>query len=94
MSPMWDDREERDSGTCCACGIHTDDGIVRWLPRSSGPDVRLIVHARSEDCTPRESTPASPASPPPRQPLKTPSATARDARRSRSRALVHNWRTT
>ncbi|MFF0222759.1 hypothetical protein [Streptomyces sp. NPDC004629] len=57
MSPMWDDREERDSGTCCACGMHTDDGIVRWLPRSSGPDVRLIVHARSEDCTPRESTP-------------------------------------
>ncbi|MEY9997869.1 hypothetical protein ABIE67_010255 [Streptomyces sp. V4I8] len=57
VSPMWDDREERDAGICCACGVHTADGIVRWMPRSSGPDVRLIVHARGEDCTPPETDP-------------------------------------
>jgi hypothetical protein len=54
---MWDNCEERDAGICCACGIHTDDGIVRWLPRTSGPDVRLIVHARGKDCTPPDPAP-------------------------------------
>ncbi|WP_406488999.1 hypothetical protein [Streptomyces phaeochromogenes] len=59
VSPMWDDEPERAAGTCVACGLHTDDGIVRWLPRMSGPDVRLIVHAEAGECTPRE-----PAAPP------------------------------
>ena len=50
MSPMWDNEPQYSAGLCAACGIHTEDGIVRWLPRMSGPDVRLIVHARAEDC--------------------------------------------
>ncbi|AVH58969.1 hypothetical protein C4B68_28015 [Streptomyces dengpaensis] len=48
---MWDNEDERAAGTCVACGQHTADGIVRWLPRASGPDVRLIVHAQAQDCT-------------------------------------------
>ncbi|MER5914982.1 hypothetical protein ABT124_32095 [Streptomyces sp. NPDC001982] len=51
---MWDNEPEHVAGICVACGIHTDDGIVRWLPRMSGADVRLIVHARDEDCAPPE----------------------------------------
>ena len=50
MSPMWDDEPERDAGACAACGSHTAEGIVRYLPRASGPDVRLIVHAHAQDC--------------------------------------------
>ncbi|WP_328449872.1 hypothetical protein OG780_19350 [Streptomyces sp. NBC_00386] len=50
MSPMWDNEPEYDAGICIACGRHTDDGVVRWLPRASGPDVRLIVHTRAQDC--------------------------------------------
>lgn len=57
VSPMWDSQEERAPGFCCACGVHTDDGIVRWMPRGSGPDVRLIVHARGEECTPPDDVP-------------------------------------
>lgn len=58
MSPMWDNEPEYASGLCVACGIHTDKGIVRWLPRMSGPDVRLILHTAPDECTPRE--PAEP----------------------------------
>lgn len=57
MSPMWDNEPEHDAGICVACGIRTENGIVRWLPRASGPDVRLLVHARAEDCTPLEHVP-------------------------------------
>lgn len=52
MSPMWDDESEQTMGVCVACGACTDNAVVRWLPRASGADVRLVVHARGEDCTP------------------------------------------
>ncbi|MEU9285951.1 hypothetical protein AB0D57_14805 [Streptomyces sp. NPDC048275] len=52
MSPIWDNEPEHAEGVCVACGVHTNHGIVRWLPRISGPDVRLIVHAEAQDCTP------------------------------------------
>jgi hypothetical protein len=55
---MWDNESEQAAGICVACGLHTDDGIVRWLPRVSGADVRLIVHANGEDCTPPEGAPS------------------------------------
>ncbi|WP_369243655.1 hypothetical protein [Streptomyces sp. R41] len=54
MSPMWDDKPEHTEGICVACGQHTDNGIVRWLPRTSGPDVRLIVHAEGNECWPKQ----------------------------------------
>lgn len=49
---MWDNEAEHAAGICVACGQHTADGIVRWLPRASGPDVRLIVHVEAQDCAP------------------------------------------
>ncbi len=54
VSPMWDNEPELAEGICVACGAYTDKAIVRWLPRMSGADVRLIVHARDDDCTPPE----------------------------------------
>ena len=54
---MWDDEPERTEGVCVACGRHAEDAIVRWLPRMSTADVRLIVHARDEECTPRHAAP-------------------------------------
>lgn len=29
MSPMWDNEPEHAEGICVACGVHTNDGIVR-----------------------------------------------------------------
>ncbi|MGW1892160.1 hypothetical protein ACWCP6_18150 [Streptomyces sp. NPDC002004] len=52
MSPMWDNEPEQAEGICVACGVYTDEAIVRWLPRMSGPDVRLVVHAKADDCAP------------------------------------------
>lgn len=52
MSPMWDNEPEYGAGYCAACGLHTDKGIVRWLPRMSGADVRLILHADPDECAP------------------------------------------
>ncbi|MFE3644615.1 hypothetical protein ACFXOM_27155 [Streptomyces sp. NPDC059169] len=52
MSPIWDEQAERASGTCAACGLRTDDGIVTWLPRMSAAHLRLIVHAHPDACQP------------------------------------------
>jgi hypothetical protein len=51
---MWDNEPEPAEGICVACGVHTNNGIVRWLPRMSGPDVRLIVHAEGNECWPKQ----------------------------------------
>lgn len=57
MSPMWDHEEEHDSGTCAACQKPVEHGIVRWLPRMSNPDVRLILHPEGDEaCTPSPCT--------------------------------------
>jgi hypothetical protein len=50
--PMWDNEPEHDSGPCARCGHHAEDGIVHWIPRMSTADVRLIIHADPEQCTP------------------------------------------
>ncbi|MEU6347037.1 hypothetical protein ABZ883_39540 [Streptomyces sp. NPDC046977] len=52
MSPMWDGEPEHAAGTCAACGHHTEDGVVRRVTRLSGPDIRLVIHAGSKQCTP------------------------------------------
>ncbi|MFF9324056.1 hypothetical protein ACF1AY_04985 [Streptomyces sp. NPDC014776] len=52
MSPMWDGEPQRTEGVCVACGAYTTDAVVRWVSRVSGPDVRLIVHAKADDCVP------------------------------------------
>jgi hypothetical protein len=52
VSPMWDDEPEHAAGTCAACGQHTDNGVVRWVTRLSGPDIRLIIHTTPTQCTP------------------------------------------
>ncbi|MFI6468740.1 hypothetical protein ACIBL5_00505 [Streptomyces sp. NPDC050516] len=54
MSPMWDQEDEHASGVCAACQKHTDNGIVRWLPRMSAPDVRLIICADPDACSASE----------------------------------------
>lgn len=50
MSPMWDDEPVYAAGICAACGLHTDDGVVTWVPRMSAADLRLIVHADPGAC--------------------------------------------
>lgn len=47
---MWDPEPERATGMCASCGLHTDNGIVHVVPRVSGPDVRLVIHADPDDC--------------------------------------------
>ncbi|MET9516427.1 hypothetical protein [Streptomyces sp. NPDC002994] len=57
MSPMWDEEPERGSGTCAACDQHTNNGTVRWVPRASFPDIRIVTHADPADCRPAAATP-------------------------------------
>ncbi|WP_331448016.1 hypothetical protein [Streptomyces xanthochromogenes] len=54
MSPMWDQADEHAAGVCVACHKYTDDGLVRWLPRLSAPDVRLIICADPKACSSSE----------------------------------------
>ncbi|WP_159100204.1 hypothetical protein [Streptomyces lunaelactis] len=56
MSPMWDP-PEHGAGDCSACGQHTDNGLVHWVPRMSAPDVRLVIHGEPADCRPPAATP-------------------------------------
>ncbi|SCG09867.1 hypothetical protein GA0115255_126271 [Streptomyces sp. Ncost-T6T-2b] len=44
VSPMWDDEPARGSGICAACAHVVDDGPVQWIPRMTGPDIRIVVH--------------------------------------------------
>jgi hypothetical protein len=60
MAPMWDDEQQRDTGTCAVCGRHTDDGVVRWIAHNSAEDIRLIVHADPADCRPHAQQEARP----------------------------------
>ncbi|MDX2708079.1 hypothetical protein PV350_35330 [Streptomyces sp. PA03-6a] len=53
MSPMWDDIPERAPGHCAGCGAWTADGLVRWVTRSPGPDMRIVVHSEPDACTPQ-----------------------------------------
>ncbi|GGT44704.1 hypothetical protein GCM10010271_55960 [Streptomyces kurssanovii] len=71
---MWDTEPEPGAGTCAACGVGTDDGRAQWIPRMSGPDVRIIVHADSADCRP-----------PVAAPHRLPSAPVHTAQRGRVR---------
>lgn len=56
MSPMRDSEDEHAAGVCVACYKHTDNGLVRWLPRLSAPDVRLIICADPKACSSGEYT--------------------------------------
>ncbi|MEU3836155.1 hypothetical protein [Streptomyces microflavus] len=41
---MWDDTPSRGAGLCAGCGHVVDDGPVRWIPRMTGPDIRIVIH--------------------------------------------------
>ena len=58
VSPMWDEPEPA-SGICSACTQHTENGIAHWIPRASGADVRIVLHANPADC-PRPARPLIP----------------------------------
>ncbi|MET9362186.1 hypothetical protein ABZX93_14850 [Streptomyces sp. NPDC006632] len=51
---MWDQEDEHTEGVCVACNKYTGDGLVRWLPRLSAPDVRLVICADPAVCSSSE----------------------------------------
>lgn len=55
--PMWDDEPEYGPGTCVRCGVDLPRGLVRWVTRSSGPDVRIVLHDDLTQCTPPDAEP-------------------------------------
>lgn len=65
MSPMWDDTPSRGPGICAGCGHVVDEGPVRWIPRMTGPDIRIVIHDPGHCLPATDSRPAArPGGPP------------------------------
>lgn len=59
LMPMWDDEPEYGAGACARCGEELARGRVYWIPRASGPDIRIVLHSVQSDC-PAGAAPSAP----------------------------------